>query len=134
MYIHQAKMDGHSLIDAMEAKHTWRLKIASRIQVSVLFDRSMCDESSRNTPDRGVICHRPDEGLDNQPLPNKERRRIALGRSIIDILNDKRADRNCGQEADALHPFTHGWNKLRGKLIGDQVQSKRVDRTLGNAR
>ena len=89
---------------------------------------------ARDTPERWVVSRYPDQRFDNQPFPEEVGRSIAPPRVILESLGHERTHGHGGQEPDALHPLTHSWYQLHGELVGNLVQTERVERAFTRSR
>ena len=123
-------MNCQTLVHTVKAEDSGRFEVATLIEILM---RSEC--ALRHQRTRHPTEFRSDGGcsqqrLDHQPLPNQPRFALAAISIPIQFFGENSPNGHDSQKPDSLHPLAHRRHQPRGKLIGDQVQPQRIERTF----
>ncbi|MBK7906938.1 MAG: hypothetical protein IPJ78_10300 [Gemmatimonadetes bacterium] len=131
--VRDAEVHRQPLVDPVEAEDARRLEIGRRVDVLVVVQSPPDHLHPRHALRQGHRGSGSHERLHHEPLPDEERRRIEPSGVTLQLLDDPRADRDRGQEADALHALAHGRDEPDGELVGGLVEAHRVERAFARA-
>ena len=123
-------MNRKAFVHTVKAKDPGCFEVATLIEILMRSECALRHQRTRHSTEFRSDGWCSQQRLDHQPLPYQPWFALAAIRIPIQFFGENSPNGHDSQKPDSLHPFSHCWHQLCRKLIGDQVQAERIERTF----